>query len=113
MSAIFLTTDLIFASRVQSAAKSAEIDLRIVGSPTALLEQARLQATDLVILDLTAGSCDPQELVPQLRELEQVPQILAYAPHVMEARLAAARQAGCDQVLTRGQFNSRISAGMF
>jgi hypothetical protein len=31
--------------------------------------------------------------------------IIAYGPHVDEALLADAKEAGCDEVLTRGQFN--------
>jgi CheY-like chemotaxis protein len=105
MSAIFLTTDLIFASRVQAAARSAGVELRLVSTAAAVLERTCSQATDLVILDLTASDCDPQHLVPRLRASEHVPQIIAYAPHVMESHLAAARQAGCERVLTRGQFD--------
>jgi len=105
MSAIFLTTDLIFASRVQAAARSAGVELRLVSTAAAVLERACSQATDLVILDLTARDCDPQHLVPRLRASEHVPQIIAYAPHVMESHLAAAQQAGCERVLTRGQFD--------
>ncbi len=105
MSAVFLTTDLIFASRLQAAAQSAGVDLRLVSTAAALLELARSAAIGLVILDLTTANCDPQQLVSGLRGSEHVPQIIAYAPHVMESRLAAARQAGCDRVLTRGQFD--------
>jgi CheY-like chemotaxis protein len=108
MSAVFLTTDLIFASRVQAAARSAGVELRLVSTPAALLEQAASQAPDLVILDLTAAGCEPQHLVPRLRGSGRVPQIIAYAPHVMESRLAAARQADCDRVLTRGQFDRQF-----
>ena len=33
--------------------------------------------------------------------------MIAYGPHVDEAVLADAAEAGCDQVLTRGQFNKQ------
>jgi CheY-like chemotaxis protein len=107
MSAVFLTTDLIFASRVQAAARSAGVELRLVGTAAAMLEQVASQAPDLVILDLTAA-CEPQQLVPRLHASGRVRQIIAYAPHVMESRLATARQAGCDRVLTRGQFDRQF-----
>jgi CheY-like chemotaxis protein len=108
MSAVFLTTDLIFASRVQAAARSAGVKLRLVSTAAAMLEQACSPATDLVILDLTSAGCDPQQIVSALRGAEHVPVILAYAPHVQHARLAAAREAGCDRVLTRGQFDQQL-----
>jgi len=108
MSAVFLTTDLIFASRVQAAARSAGVELRLVSTAAAMLEQACSPATDLVIMDLTSAGCDPQQIVSALRGAEHVPVILAYAPHVQHARLAAAREAGCDRVLTRGQFDQQL-----
>jgi hypothetical protein len=33
--------------------------------------------------------------------------VIAFGPHVHEDRLAAARAAGCDSVLSRGQFFSQ------
>ncbi len=34
--------------------------------------------------------------------------LVAFGPHVQEARLAAAAQAGCSPVLSRGQVNSKL-----
>lgn len=108
MSAVFLTTDLIFASRVQAAARSAGVELRLASTAAVLLEQACSPTTDLVILDLTSADCDPRQIVSTLRGAEHAPMILAYAPHVQHGRLTAAREAGCDRVLTRGQFDQQL-----
>ena len=35
--------------------------------------------------------------------------ILAFGPHVHESALEDARQAGCDQVLSRGEFSNRMA----
>jgi DNA-binding NarL/FixJ family response regulator len=108
MVSIYLTTDLIFLSRVQSAARSAGVELLTVASEAALRESATDNDVRQVILDLTAPGCEPAALVPAIREAAASAHIVAYAPHVMKARLAAAQAAGCDQVLTRGQFDSRL-----
>ena len=34
--------------------------------------------------------------------------VVAFGPHVHEQRLAAARDAGCDLVVSRGQFFSQL-----
>jgi hypothetical protein len=34
--------------------------------------------------------------------------IVAYAPHVHEDRLRAATEAGCNEVLSRGQFDRQM-----
>jgi len=36
--------------------------------------------------------------------------VVAFGPHVHEERLAAAREAGCDEVLSRGEFFARVNA---
>jgi CheY-like chemotaxis protein len=110
MGILFLTTDLMFSSRVAGAAARAGMTMRTVGSAAALLEQvAAVEAPPFVLLDLNMLEFDPRQLVPALRAASNPPRaIVAYGPHVHEDRLAAATAAGCDEVLTRGQFNARM-----
>ena len=63
----------------------------------------------LVILDLGMPGLDVRGVVARLRAL-RVPaaKIIAFGPHVHEALLQAARDAGCDTVLARGQFYARL-----
>jgi CheY-like chemotaxis protein len=110
VSILFLTTDLVFSSRVAGAAARAGLSLRTVASQTALLETAAAAQADLIVLlDLNSPSVDPADIVPALRAAPHRPQaIIAYGPHVHEDRLAAATAAGCDEVLTRGEFNATM-----
>jgi len=109
MSALMLTADLMFSSSVSAAARSAEVPFRVASSTEALLQQAsEADAPRLVILDLTTPGCDADRIVSELRKLAPAPSVVAYAPHVLGSLLQRARDAGCDQVLTRGQFDSRI-----
>ena len=108
MASVYFTTDLIFLSRVQAAARSAGVQLLTVASGAALRESMTDNDVRLVILDLTAPGCDLAALVPAVRQAAPDACIVTYAPHVMKAKLAAAQAAGCDQVLTRGQFDSRL-----
>jgi hypothetical protein len=56
-----------------------------------------------VLIDLTAVA-DIDSLVTTLRDrFGTACQLVAFAPHVHIERIKAARQAGCDQVITRGQ----------
>jgi len=97
-----------FSSRVVGAAKSHGIDI-MVTSPLDAIEKASSTEIRQVILDLSTPNLDVEALVPKLRESADVPlTIVAYGPHVQEAKLVNAQSAGCDQVLTRGQFNSQI-----
>ena len=100
MSAILLTSDLACSSKLTGAASQAGFSMAVAMSPVALLEKAA--GCRLVLLDLNSPGVDPVELVPKLRSLHPSPAaIVAFGPHVHESKLNAARDAECDEVLTR------------
>ena len=109
MSIVALVSELMTRSRVAAAAERLGVEAEIVGSADALVARVKSVPPKLVILDLEHPGISPVELVPRLREV--VPanaRILAFGPHVHTALLAAARQAGCDRVLARGQFHADL-----
>ena len=106
MAVLYLTGDLLFSSRVSGAAANLEVPLQIVGSVGKLLElAANADACRLVVIDLSMPGIDLHAAVPAIRA--QLPQarIVAYGPHVHEELLKVAADAGCDEVLSRGQFD--------
>ncbi|MEM7317007.1 MAG: hypothetical protein AAF497_28070 [Planctomycetota bacterium] len=109
MKVIFFTQDLMFSGRIASAASAAGAELEEVMNAEVLLDSAA-NGCDLVILDLATSSvvASLQDVVPKLKSLEQPPTVLAYGPHVQESNLELARESGCDQVMSRGQFNSSL-----
>jgi len=59
----------------------------------------------LLILDLAAGGMDVAETTDLARRTTGTKlRIVAFAPHVHQQRLQQASDAGCDVVLSRGQF---------
>ncbi|MEM9588834.1 MAG: histidine kinase [Planctomycetota bacterium] len=98
---VFLSGDLMFASRIRGAAEQAGLTFKLSGSLPAE-DDAEVR---YIILDLSTRST----LVESLPELasRHCPQsrLLAYGPHVQVARLQAAQEAGFPQVMTRGQFD--------
>lgn len=109
MQVFFLTTDLMSSSQVTGVAKHLDIPITVVGSAASLAEaMAGHEEAALVLIDLSAPALDIDGLVSQLRAAASPAVAIAYGPHVHEARLEAARQAGCDEVLSRGQFSSQI-----
>jgi CheY-like chemotaxis protein len=107
---VFLTTDLMFSSRVTGAGERLGVPVTVVGTFDAALEACCEEQVRLVLIDLTTPGLDLETLVPELKATPSAPHMLAYGPHVHAARLKAARHAGCDQVLTRGQFNAQMDA---
>ena len=105
MSAILLSADLMTGSHVSGAAARQNIVLHTVIGLQELLEQQQALSVGLVLFDLSLTGVDPHETVKKLRALSNGPlRIVAFGPHVHAARLTAARAAGCDEVLSRGEF---------
>jgi CheY-like chemotaxis protein len=109
MSAILLSRNLLSSSRVAAAARACGLPLQTVRQ----LEQIppeQLGQLKLVLIDLSEPAFDPAQIAAQLQEHPQcAADIVAFGPHVDEPRLQAARQAGCHQVLTHGQFDANMS----
>jgi DNA-binding response OmpR family regulator len=108
MSIAYLTNDLMFSSRVSGAAQSAGAELRVVSSVAGLIDLLSEGGIRLVILDLTVSGLDLTSVLPEIRNTDSEVAVVAYGPHVHEQKLAEAASAGCDQVLSKGQFNSLI-----
>lgn len=111
MAVVLLSRDLMGAARIEGAARLAGTGYRMVGSLDAALEACAANRTLLLFVDLTTPGLDISQLVDRADALATgAPKIIAYGPHVHEAALAAAKSAGCDEVLSRGQFMSRVDA---
>jgi DNA-binding NarL/FixJ family response regulator len=109
MTAYYLTADLFFSSRVAGAAQRVGTDLKVVGSLSALLAAAEESGQcSLVVIDLTLPALDVSAAMPEIKQRWPGARVVAYGPHVHEAHLSAANAAGCDEVLTRGQFDREM-----
>ena len=64
----------------------------------------------LVIVDLAANNSDVATIIEVAAEAEPTPAVVAFGPHVHEGKLAAARQAGCAEVLSRGEMHRQAGA---
>jgi len=55
-------------------------------------------------------SLDVEEIVNHLKTKQSAAtRVIAFGPHVHEKRLEAARRAGCDVVVSRGQFFAQLN----
>ena len=107
MIGIYLTSDLFFSSRVTSLAREHGWPLEVAASVDAAIGKAADRDVVLLIIDLSKFAPRTPDLLAELRPRFPAMYVVAYGPHVNEAALAAARQAGCDEVLSQGQFNQR------
>lgn len=112
---LFLSGDLIFASRVRAAAEAAGFTFQLSGNipaETGAAEASPQDGTDItwIIIDLATRSGIVSDVVETARERYPEARLIAYAPHVQVGRLQAARDAGVPTVLTRGQFDGKLSS---
>jgi hypothetical protein len=109
MIVVLLSTDLAVQSRVEGAALANGKRLRVAGTAALASEICHDQGAELVLVDLATSSAGLPELITRLHAGAPTPvEVIAFGPHVHEQKLAAARDAGCDVVLSRGQFFSQL-----
>jgi len=111
MTVALVTDDLLAASRVEGAAQRAGVVLKTYSDAASVVARCRDQRVDWLIVDLAARSGDAAMIIEQFNSAgADRPTIIAFGPHVHEKLLAAAADAGCEQVTSRGQFFAQLDA---
>ena len=108
MSVLLLSGDLTSSSRLAGVAGHLGLSLTTAMS-VAALEDRLTDGTKLVVVDLSTAGLVPSVVIPKIRTMLKVrPYIVAYGPHVHGELLEEAETSGCDAVLSRGEFFSRL-----
>ncbi|MCU0961998.1 MAG: response regulator [Pirellulaceae bacterium] len=111
MSALLLSSDLLVTARVASIAREIRLQVVVAATGDAALDRASSDPIRVILLDVATPGLNLADLVPRLRDAAQGGvAIIAFGPHVDDAVLEGARQAGCDKVLARGQFLNQVAA---
>jgi DNA-binding NarL/FixJ family response regulator len=106
---LYLTSDLLFSSRVASAAAQHGIAVVVLSDLAALQVHLQQDSPRAVILDLEHRAADPASVMEHVLASTSRPTVVAYGPHVKQSLLDAAQSARVDLVLSRGQFNSQVA----
>ena len=101
---LVLTRNLFFLPRIQNAAAPYGLQVAQVENGERLREECKTGDVALVLVDLEGDRDVWDEAVRSMAKIEPRPKFVAYGPHVHKDLLEAARVAGCDVVLTKGQF---------
>ena len=102
--------DLMFATKITTAAKAMQRQISFERSAERVVERVREERPSLVIFDLNSSKLRPLDAIQAIKadpEL-QATRTLGYVSHVQADVIAAARRAGCDEVLARSAFSSRL-----
>lgn len=102
--------DLMFSSRISTAAKALGVEIKFARSPEAIVEAVKTTSARLVILDLNSQRVQPLGAVAALKAdpaLSGV-QTVGFVSHVQADLISQARKAGVDQVLARSAFVAKL-----
>ena len=102
--------DLMFSTKISSAAKAVNAALGFERTPGAVLERIRSDRPSLVIFDLNSSRLMPIETIRAIKADADLrgTRTLGYVSHVQSDVIASARAAGCDEVLARSAFSERL-----
>ena len=105
MTILLFSRDLLASSSLTGAAQASGHSLESIASLEALVKRLEQANVQLIVVDLAAPGCDIGAIVQSAHAVvKNPPTVIAFGPHVHKDRLEAATQAGCDEVLSRGQF---------
>ena len=106
---LFVSNDVMFWARVQSAAKAAGSDAVRVGDEAGMEQAFRDGGVSRVIVDLGSRAVDFAAWAGRWKGASPPPQLVAFGSHVDEAALAAARSAGFDVVMANSRFHASLA----
>ena len=108
---LMITQDLMMSSAVSSVVKTLDEPLKTANSITAAEKVMQANSPRLLLIDLQTPNLKATEIALFLQSIagSDRPRAVAYAQHVHKDLLDEARDAGFDQILTRGQMHSNIA----
>ncbi|HIF34187.1 MAG: hypothetical protein ABGX22_12205 [Pirellulaceae bacterium] len=103
--AVLVSADLMLASQIEGDCRAVGLTL-VTANSSNCLDQAK--NAGWVFWDLQASVVPSAAVVTELHASDGC-LVVALGPHVDEAKLQLARDAGCDLVLPRGRFVRELS----
>lgn len=102
---VTLIQDMLFSSKVREAAKVLGVAVKGTRDPASFAEAARAADVVLVVVDLRLPTAlEALRALPAGRSVETV----GFVEHERVDVMEAARQAGCQTVMAKGQFANAL-----
>ncbi len=109
---LVVVDDLMFRSKISTAAKAVGATIAAATTAEAAVARAKELRPALIILDLDSAKVQPLEVLKQLAadpELNAIP-TLGFVSHVNADRIREARVLGIGEVLARSAFAASLPA---
>jgi CheY-like chemotaxis protein len=106
-SALLVSRDLFFVSKVTGTASSLGVNIQVAAEAKEAAQLASTEPFQCIFVDLADAGLDVSAFFANLEPGRSVP-VIAFGSHVATARLQAARDAGCTEVMPRSRFSSSL-----
>ena len=106
---LLLINDLIFETKIRSTAQSLGLGVETAGNATSFTQAAQSRPFTAFVVDLNAGP-DVIKAIQTARSSATRPKLIAFGSHVQTDLLAAARDAGADDVMPRSRLSAELPA---
>jgi len=102
--------DLLFSVKISTTAKAVGANVYFERTPGMALARIKEKQPSLAIFDLNSARLDPLRVIAELKSDPETRGIktLGFVSHVHTDAIAAAREAGIDEVLARSAFADRL-----
>lgn len=97
--------DLMFSSKVNAAAQGRPITWLKRG--TKVVDEVAREKPDVLLIDLAAPQLDSINAIREIKRAGSIT-VIGYVDHTREDVIVAAQAAGCDQVMSKGEFARRL-----
>ena len=99
--------DLMFSSKVTASARGRPIEWLKRGSK--VVEQVSASRPDVLLIALASPQLDAVNAIREIKSGdEKNVTVIGYVDHTREDVIEAARAAGCDQVMSKGEFARKL-----
>ena len=99
--------DLMFSSKVTACARGKPVEWVKRGAKVA--EQVAASKPDVLLIDLAAPQLDALNAIREIKSGDcRHTTVIGYVDHTRGDVIEAARAAGCDQVMSKGEFARRL-----
>ena len=107
---VCVVDDLLVSVKISTTAKAVGADVYFERTPGMALARIKEKQPSLAIFDLNSVRLDPLQVIAQLKSDPETRGIktLGFVSHVDADAIAAAREAGIDEVLARSAFADRL-----
>ena len=105
---VALIDDLFFQAKVVETAKHLGLNLRLCGTPDALLSEIATHFPKLIVIDLNARA-NPLAAIERLPASAREIPLVAFLSHVQTDLAESARAAGCREVMPRSVFTRDLA----